>query len=64
MCIIKQRRQQELEKSKQIKLITKHLCSTHSTEQEAPPPTFLLLGDAEQTHVEETPVAGFDVLLG
>lgn len=39
LCVMKQQRKEELEKSKQIKLITKHVSSTHSAEQEAPPPT-------------------------
>jgi len=63
MCIMKQR-EEELEKSKQIELITKSLFNTLSAEQEAPLPTFLLLGEAERTYVEQTPVTQFDALLG
>lgn len=54
----------ELEKSKLIQLINKCLSSTGSAEQEAPPPTFLVLGEVKRTYVEQTPVAQFDARLG
>ena len=45
---MKQQWREEFDKSKQIKLITKCLSSTHSAEQEAPPPIFLFLGEASE----------------